>query len=63
MRLRSIAQGAYLHDIGKIAIPAEILLKPDKLTDEEMAIVGEHISGAESVLVAPCGVMTLRKKS
>jgi putative nucleotidyltransferase with HDIG domain len=37
-----IARGAYLHDIGKMAIPVDILLKPDKLTDDEMAIVREH---------------------
>ena len=31
-----IARGAFLHDIGKIAIPDAILLKPSKLTDDEM---------------------------
>ncbi len=37
-----IARGAFLHDIGKMAIKDEILLKPDKLTTEEMAIMKEH---------------------
>jgi response regulator RpfG family c-di-GMP phosphodiesterase len=37
-----IARGAFLHDIGKIAIPDNILRKPGKLTDEEMAIMKEH---------------------
>jgi putative nucleotidyltransferase with HDIG domain len=37
-----IARGAFLHDIGKLAIPDYILLKPSKLTDEEMAIMREH---------------------
>jgi putative nucleotidyltransferase with HDIG domain len=37
-----IARGAFLHDIGKLAIPDDILLKPSKLTDEEMAIMREH---------------------
>ena len=31
-----------LHDIGKLVIPEEILNKPDKLTDEEFAIVKSH---------------------
>ncbi len=37
-----IARGAFLHDIGKMAIKDEILRKPDKLTSEEMAIMKEH---------------------
>jgi putative nucleotidyltransferase with HDIG domain len=37
-----IARGAFLHDIGKIAIPDAILLKPGKLTDGEMAVMKEH---------------------
>lgn len=37
-----VARGAFLHDIGKTAIPVDILLKPDKLTDEEKAIMREH---------------------
>lgn len=31
-----------LHDIGKILIPKKILVKPDKLTDEEFAIMKKH---------------------
>ena len=37
-----IARGAFLHDIGKMAIPDEILRKPGKLTTEEMDIMKEH---------------------
>src|ERR1700691_5716926 len=37
-----IARGAFLHDIGKMAIPDDILRKPGKLTEEEMAIMMEH---------------------
>jgi putative nucleotidyltransferase with HDIG domain len=37
-----IARGAFLHDIGKMAIRDDILRKPGKLTDDEMAIMREH---------------------
>lgn len=33
---------ALLHDIGKIAIPNEIINKPGKLTEEEYAVIKEH---------------------
>ncbi len=37
-----VRRGALLHDIGKMGIPDNILLKPDKLTDEEWAIMRKH---------------------
>jgi putative nucleotidyltransferase with HDIG domain len=37
-----IAGGAFLHDIGKMAIPDAILRKPSGLTPEERAIMQEH---------------------
>ncbi|HWP31657.1 MAG TPA: HD domain-containing phosphohydrolase [Fimbriimonadales bacterium] len=45
-QLIHIRRGALLHDIGKIGIPDYILLKPDKLTDEEMEIMKKHPSYA-----------------
>jgi putative nucleotidyltransferase with HDIG domain len=52
--LRIIARGAFLHDIGKIATPDSILLKPGRLTDEEMAIMKEHCErGYEMVRKIP----------
>ncbi|WP_284352147.1 HD domain-containing phosphohydrolase [Roseisolibacter agri] len=36
--------GALLHDVGKLIVPAEVLNKPGKLTDEEWALVRSHPS-------------------
>src|SRR5260370_8614467 len=40
--MRNIAMGAWLHDIGKLAISDAILLKPGPLTDEEREIMQRH---------------------
>jgi diguanylate cyclase (GGDEF)-like protein/putative nucleotidyltransferase with HDIG domain len=34
--------GALLHDVGKLIVPAEVLNKPGKLTDDEWALVRSH---------------------
>ena len=39
---RKIAEGAMLHDIGKRFVPAEILCKPGKLTNEQRQVVQAH---------------------
>jgi putative nucleotidyltransferase with HDIG domain len=41
-RRKIIGRGAFLHDIGKMAIPDAILRKPGRLTAEEQAIMREH---------------------
>jgi putative nucleotidyltransferase with HDIG domain len=43
-RKRAIGFGALLHDVGKIAVPDAILLKPGPLTDEEQKIMRNHPS-------------------
>jgi putative nucleotidyltransferase with HDIG domain len=40
--LETIRVGAMLHDIGKMGISDAILQKPDKLTEEEAALIREH---------------------
>lgn len=40
--LRNLSFGALLHDIGKLALPDAILIKPGKLDDEEMAVMRKH---------------------
>ena len=53
-----IGRAAPLHDIGKIAIPDSILLKPGRLTEEEFEVVKTHavlgarvLAGAASALL------------
>jgi putative nucleotidyltransferase with HDIG domain len=41
---------ALLHDVGKIAIPNEILNKPAKLTDEEFALMKRHTIEGQALL-------------
>jgi HD-GYP domain-containing protein (c-di-GMP phosphodiesterase class II) len=41
--MRALAKGAFLHDVGKIAIRDSILLKPGKLTHEEFEIMKTHV--------------------
>jgi len=42
-QLKSLAMGAWLHDIGKLAIPDAILFKPGPLTGEERKIMETHV--------------------
>lgn len=47
---RDIYLAAPLHDVGKVAIPDNILLKPGKLTDDEMAVIRTHARIGEKIL-------------
>jgi putative two-component system response regulator len=47
--LNNIAECAPLHDIGKVALPDEILLKPGPLTAEEIEIVKQHTTVGREV--------------
>ncbi|HEV2473398.1 MAG TPA: HD domain-containing phosphohydrolase, partial [Chthonomonadales bacterium] len=48
--IKVIARGAFLHDIGKMAIPDEILRKPGKLTTEEEEVMRDHCSRGYHIL-------------
>lgn len=41
-RLKELAIGSLLHDLGKILVPSEVLNKPSKLTSEEFEMIKKH---------------------
>jgi len=49
-KLINLSYGAYLHDIGKVKVPDEILGKTDTLTDEEWKEMREHPALGEEML-------------
>jgi putative two-component system response regulator len=52
-----LTKTAPLHDIGKIAIPDNILLKPGKLTDEEFAVMKTHAQRGDDMLARAGSLM------
>lgn len=49
-RIDNLRLGALVHDIGKIAIPAEILTKPEHLTAEEFALIQTHARNGYEII-------------
>jgi HD-GYP domain-containing protein (c-di-GMP phosphodiesterase class II) len=49
-QMRVLTISAILHDIGKIAVPEQILDKPGKLTDEEFNVVKKHPQAGADII-------------
>jgi len=65
--VKLIEMAAPLHDMGKIAIPDAVLLKPGKLTDEELVIMRRHprighelLSGSQNRFIQVGALIALR---
>lgn len=56
-RRRGVEFGALLHDVGKIAIPKEIINKPGALDDEEWALMKTHTVEGQKMLERIGGFM------
>jgi putative nucleotidyltransferase with HDIG domain len=56
-RQRTVEFGALLHDIGKIAVPKEIVNKPGKLDPDEWAIIKTHTVEGQRMLERVGGFM------
>jgi hypothetical protein len=50
VRVRSLATGSLVHDIGKLSVPDSILKKPGPLTDEEFSVVKRHSDWGDRML-------------
>ena len=48
--MRNVEFGALLHDVGKIAVPKEIINKPGPLDDDEWAIMRRHTIEGQKLL-------------
>ncbi len=48
--VHTIYLSGLLHDVGKMAVPADILLKPGKLTDEEWRIMRSHVEAGVRIV-------------
>lgn len=48
--VKQLAKASILHDIGKVAVPDQILKKPDKLTAEEWMIMKNHCLYGDQVI-------------
>ena len=49
-RIEGLRVGGYIHDIGKIIVPAEILAKPGRLSDVEYMLIKEHPQAGYDIL-------------
>jgi putative nucleotidyltransferase with HDIG domain len=54
-QLQLLGVGALLHDIGKMRVPLEILNKPGRLTEDEFAIMKNHVTYAAGILEKTAG--------
>jgi putative nucleotidyltransferase with HDIG domain len=54
--VRAFGVAGLLHDIGKVRIPREVLVKPGRFTDEERELIRRHpTDGAQIILSRPGG--------
>ncbi len=61
--VEQISQAAQLHDIGKLAIPDAILLKPGPLTDCERQLMQRHVQfGAEILSGSRCPILRMAEQ-
>ena len=55
---RNVEFGALLHDVGKIAVPKEIINKPGPLTDDEWLVIKTHTIEGQRMLDRVGGLLS-----
>ena len=63
-RLRKLGLGLLVHDVGKLAVPPEILNKPGRLSDDEMGVMKTHAHAGVELLrpadLSPIAISVVR---
>lgn len=54
--IQQLAVGAFLHDVGKIMIPEEVLDKPGKLSEQEFTIMKTHVNHSIDIIKNTPGI-------
>ena len=49
-QIRALIKGAFLHDVGKLAIPDAVLLKPGRLDEAEFEIMKTHVQHGRDII-------------
>ncbi|MDT0603283.1 HD-GYP domain-containing protein [Thalassotalea castellviae] len=57
--IQELSIGAFLHDVGKIMVPENILNKPGKLTTEEFSIMKTHVNHSIDIIKKTPGISAL----
>lgn len=57
--IRELAVGAFLHDVGKIMIPDDILNKPGRLTEQEFEVMKTHVTHSINSITNTPGISKL----
>lgn len=58
---RSLIIGAYMHDIGKVNIPREVLISSHRLTDEEWLMIKNHPTAGKNIISQISGMESVGK--
>ncbi|XQW85528.1 HD-GYP domain-containing protein [Thalassotalea piscium] len=57
--IQQLAVGAFLHDVGKIMVPEEVLNKPGKLTDDEFTLMKTHVTHSIEIIKNTPGISAI----